>query len=104
MRVGLGRMPGAVSLLPYIDILFPGRCVAFGWLFWTVSGNARTGLFFFCRHWLFPWAVAGFPLSEGHLFALPCICAPEGLISTPRPFSRGRCGTYTSDEPGGISR
>lgn len=25
------------SLLPYIDILFPGRCVAFGWLFWTVS-------------------------------------------------------------------
>jgi hypothetical protein len=26
-----------VSLLPYIDILFPGRCVAFGWLLWTVS-------------------------------------------------------------------
>lgn len=37
MRVSLGRMPGTVSLLPYIDILFLGRCVAFGWLLWTVS-------------------------------------------------------------------
>ena len=37
MRVSLVSMPGTVSLLPYIDILLPGRCVAFGWLFWTVS-------------------------------------------------------------------
>ena len=37
MRVSLDRMPGTVSLLPYIDILFPGRCVVFGWLFWTGS-------------------------------------------------------------------
>lgn len=37
MRVSLYRSRGTFSVLPYLDILSPGRCVAFGWLCWTVS-------------------------------------------------------------------
>lgn len=37
MRVSVQRQSGTFSVLPYLDILAPGRCVAFGWLRWTVS-------------------------------------------------------------------
>ena len=111
MRVRLGRMPGTVSLLPYIDILFPGRCVAFGWLFWTVSvdwsegsfhsiyykltstfeprlrGDARTGLFFaVIGCFLGPWR--GFSFRRGLVRIALHLCA-RGLDFYPSPLLTG---------------
>lgn len=37
MTVSVYRSRGTFSVLPWLDVLRLGRCVAFGWLLWTVS-------------------------------------------------------------------